>query len=232
MTETSWTEGPWFVSPTPGYLAMGQVHDGKHPITIRSNAHTEEIATVWTYLLPTESNANLIAAAPDLYEFADAALALFEVMYGGDKFRPTEAELDQLVATGRELLPRVRGERSRAMGNMKILENLSQDLRKIAGWLEEQGIVIGKLDWAVEELERLQAENEALRHDNEKLIQTSADLATENERLRELLKSARPLVRAPSDDPQYTRQFREQCRELAEAISRELSGRAALQGDE
>ena len=63
------TPGPWNAGPTPGYLGAQQWKDGgprrSDPLTIRSPAHTEEIATVWTYLLPTEANAALIAAAPD-----------------------------------------------------------------------------------------------------------------------------------------------------------------------
>lgn len=61
------TPGRWFTGFTPHYLSAGQDADGGprscHPITIRSPEHTEEIATVWTYLLPTEANAALIAAA-------------------------------------------------------------------------------------------------------------------------------------------------------------------------
>jgi hypothetical protein len=61
---------------------MGQRRDGRarhsDPVTIRSDAHTEEIATVWTYLLPTEANARLIAAAPELYEALQQALAFLE----------------------------------------------------------------------------------------------------------------------------------------------------------
>lgn len=61
------TPGPWFTGPTPGYLAGMQQADGKarrvNPLTLRSPAHTEEIATVWTYLLPTEANADLIVLA-------------------------------------------------------------------------------------------------------------------------------------------------------------------------
>lgn len=64
-----WIPGPWEIGPTPGYLAMGQVHNDVHPLTIRSpQHHSEEIATVWTCLLPTAANAHLIAAAPALYE--------------------------------------------------------------------------------------------------------------------------------------------------------------------
>ncbi|MCC2652785.1 MAG: Ead/Ea22-like protein [Microvirga sp.] len=55
------TEGEWWAGPTPFYLTAGQVHQGKHPLTIRSPAHTEEIATVWTCLLPVEANAEFIA---------------------------------------------------------------------------------------------------------------------------------------------------------------------------
>ena len=46
---------------------MGQMRY-RMPITIRSDAHTEEIATVWTCLLPTEANARLIAASPTMAE--------------------------------------------------------------------------------------------------------------------------------------------------------------------
>ncbi len=66
------TPGPWFEGYTPFYLMQGQAaEEGDtartvNPITIRSTAHTEEIATVWNYLLPTEANARLIAAAPEL----------------------------------------------------------------------------------------------------------------------------------------------------------------------
>ena len=57
------TPGTWYDGLTPFYLRMDQ--DGS-PLTIRSKSHTEEIATVWTYLLPTEANSKLISAAPDL----------------------------------------------------------------------------------------------------------------------------------------------------------------------
>ena len=46
-----------------------------NPLTIRSPHHTEEIATVWNYLLPTGANARLIAAAPALLEAAERAEA-------------------------------------------------------------------------------------------------------------------------------------------------------------
>lgn len=63
--------GNWWTGATPGYLMARQdEHKMGLPVTIRSDAHTEEIATVWTYLLPTEANADLIAeyrnAAPRL----------------------------------------------------------------------------------------------------------------------------------------------------------------------
>lgn len=70
------TPGEWWTGPTPSYLGMGQFADGKsrrcNPVTIRSPEHSEEIATVWTYLLPTEANAALIAASPSLLELAEA----------------------------------------------------------------------------------------------------------------------------------------------------------------
>jgi hypothetical protein len=58
--------GPWWSGHTPFYLRMGQkdARDGTPPLTIRSPAHSEEIATVWTCLLPTRANADLIANAP------------------------------------------------------------------------------------------------------------------------------------------------------------------------
>lgn len=61
-------EEPWFLIYTPGYLMQGQqTREGDtarrvNPITIASGAHTEEIATVWNYLLPTEENAERIVA--------------------------------------------------------------------------------------------------------------------------------------------------------------------------
>lgn len=55
------TPGPWAWGNTPHYLRMQQPGI---PITIRSKAHTEEIATVWTHLLPTEVNSKLIAQSP------------------------------------------------------------------------------------------------------------------------------------------------------------------------
>lgn len=66
MNNETHTPEPWFIGDTPGYLALGQWKDGKSrfsdPITIRSASHTEEIATVWTYLLPTDANARRIVA--------------------------------------------------------------------------------------------------------------------------------------------------------------------------
>lgn len=75
------TPGEWVTGETPRYLSAGQAADGEkrlvNPITIRSPEHTEEIATVWTYLLPTEANAALIAAlhnaAPALLDVVEAA---------------------------------------------------------------------------------------------------------------------------------------------------------------
>lgn len=56
------TPEPWWVGPTPAYLRMGQGSGNKQPLTIRSPHHSEEIATVWTALLPTEANAARIVA--------------------------------------------------------------------------------------------------------------------------------------------------------------------------
>jgi hypothetical protein len=73
------TQGEWFTGPTPGYLALGQRADGKarrqEPITLRATSHTEEIATVWNYLLPTEANAEFIAALVNWYRSGGAELA-------------------------------------------------------------------------------------------------------------------------------------------------------------
>ena len=66
------TPGPWRTGWTPGYLsALQEMHlesgyASSLPLTLRSDAHTEEIATVWNYLLPTVANATLIALSPDL----------------------------------------------------------------------------------------------------------------------------------------------------------------------
>ena len=78
------TAGPWFMIGTPGYLMMMQRADGRdrlvNPITIASHAHTEEIATVWNYLLPTEANARLIAAAPTLYKALQSAAEYYKML--------------------------------------------------------------------------------------------------------------------------------------------------------
>jgi len=66
-TEQEHTPGPWNAGRTPHYLLAGQVRTGT-PLTIRSPHNTEEIATVWTCCLPTEANAKLISAAPDMLE--------------------------------------------------------------------------------------------------------------------------------------------------------------------
>jgi len=58
----SHTKEPWFLTHTPPYLMQGQIHQEKVPITIKSGAHSEEIATVWTCLLPHEANATRIVA--------------------------------------------------------------------------------------------------------------------------------------------------------------------------
>jgi hypothetical protein len=77
-------DGPWEVGPTPRYLAQDQVHDGRSPLTIRApSVHTEEIATVWTYLMPTEANAEFIAASREampalLDELEETQIALEE----------------------------------------------------------------------------------------------------------------------------------------------------------
>lgn len=97
------TAEPWYLGGTPFYLVAGQQADGEakefDPITIRSPHHTEEIATVWTYLLPTEANARRIVAAvnacmsiptealengliPQLRRIANAARAIYEVSSG------------------------------------------------------------------------------------------------------------------------------------------------------
>ena len=84
VAETAHTLGPWFIGSTPKYLGMHQWADGKarkiNPLTIRSPHHTEEIATVWNYLLPTEANARLIAAAPETKVQRDELLAALKVV--------------------------------------------------------------------------------------------------------------------------------------------------------
>ena len=85
--------GTWFCGPTPRYLDGGQSTTGHgYTVTIRSTDHTEELATVWTYLLPTQANARVMAAAPSLVDALEdlldrdspearaAALALLETV--------------------------------------------------------------------------------------------------------------------------------------------------------
>ena len=84
------TPTPWFLGPTPGYLGGTQYKDdgARHsdPITIRSPAHTEEIATVWTYLLPTEANAEFIVRACNSHDEVLAALERLLEHTGGCDF--------------------------------------------------------------------------------------------------------------------------------------------------
>ena len=76
---------PWFTGPTPRYLMMLQEPDGdarrEAPITIRSPHHTEEIATVWNYLLPTKANADYIVTAANAYpKLTDRVARLSEAL--------------------------------------------------------------------------------------------------------------------------------------------------------
>jgi len=77
MKETTMTEhtpGPWAAD------AIVQEHMfGKHKCIWQvsedgSLAHTEPLATVWYYLHPGDSNACLIAAAPELLEACEAVI--------------------------------------------------------------------------------------------------------------------------------------------------------------
>lgn len=66
QTAEAATQGEWYIGPTPRFLAQGQIHEWggqtHYPVTIRSTEHTEELATTWTYLLPSDANAAHIAA--------------------------------------------------------------------------------------------------------------------------------------------------------------------------
>jgi len=75
MTKRPYSDGNWFLTGTPHYLDGGQSgpHHG-HTLTIRSSNHTEELATIWTYLLPTRANARLMCAAPRLVDALEALL--------------------------------------------------------------------------------------------------------------------------------------------------------------
>jgi len=124
VRETPYTLGPWFVGPTPRYLMMNQQADGQarksNPLTIRSPHHSEEIATVWNYLLPTEGNANLIAAALDLLYACEAEWLVHQhmthceycIIHGSpiDGFCPTGTDLVWTARTLREAaLAKTRG---------------------------------------------------------------------------------------------------------------------------
>ena len=97
------TPGPWFWIGTPKYLDGGQSRPGHPTITIASNAHTEEIATVWTYLLPTEANARLIAAAPELLEALQGCVGMLREYEGGDSHFVATAEAVIAKATSEQV---------------------------------------------------------------------------------------------------------------------------------
>lgn len=102
------TPGPWKSGPTPKYLMASQEQHGMGlPLTIRSpEHHSEEIATVWTYLLPTEANAEFIARSREdiswLLESLEEALdalqaydALFRAWEGRDSLTLNEEAIRQ-----------------------------------------------------------------------------------------------------------------------------------------
>lgn len=116
MTDKPHTPEPWFIGDTPGYLALGQWKDGKSrfsdPITIRSAAHTEEIATVWTYLLPTDANARRIVACVNASEgiSTEALEATKDIAMGGlATVKSIEEQRDELADVLRELVERCDG---------------------------------------------------------------------------------------------------------------------------
>ena len=90
MTETRWTPGPWKVNPkTPSTVVTP---DGMISVSWSStDGHYERLA---------EANANLIAAAPDLYDALDRCLNFIENTEGeigatlecGDKARAALAK--------------------------------------------------------------------------------------------------------------------------------------------
>lgn len=93
------TPGPWECGPTPRYLGYQQFADGSarrvDPVTIRSPLHhTEEIATVWTYLLPTEANASLITEAVNLLPALLSRIAAQDAARVADGVRIAELEAD------------------------------------------------------------------------------------------------------------------------------------------
>jgi hypothetical protein len=95
-----YTSGPWTAGHTPFYLRMGQQGE---PLTIRSPHNTEEICTVWTCCQPTEANARLIAAAPDLLE---ALNAIIDAQYNPDK---SLANLNSAIENAKKIVQKATG---------------------------------------------------------------------------------------------------------------------------
>jgi len=102
------TPQPWFKIATPGYLARGQQADGSarrtDPITLMSAAHTEELLTVWTYLLPTEANANFVMdAVNSAMPMASAQLMLIDVLEAARAYRKAEQDGTPRIWKGKDL---------------------------------------------------------------------------------------------------------------------------------
>jgi hypothetical protein len=109
MASQAATPGPWWSGSTPAYLMMLQnMHENmEEPLTLRSPAHTEEIATVWNYLLPTKANANLIALMrnkiDELIAVAEATIPFVEQAkylkdWSGGPPLPAHAFADEIFA--------------------------------------------------------------------------------------------------------------------------------------
>ena len=109
MNETKWTPGPWVVQRDSGmYIYITQPHDTKN----RVPGYYAEVRRFTSNTKQVEANANLIAAAPELYE----ALELLVVTNDNGGW-PSAA-----LVIARAALEKARGE-----AGMKQKRNTRQD---------------------------------------------------------------------------------------------------------
>jgi hypothetical protein len=86
--------GKWYLAYAPGYLAGSQQKDDKFrqedPLTVCTDAHTEEIFTAWTYMMSPSRNGKFVVAAHNLWP---ALVDVVEAWQAYDVF-PSPEKLD------------------------------------------------------------------------------------------------------------------------------------------
>ena len=101
-TETKWTEGPW--------EAILLENHGRYEVY---SVMTRQSITGWGNVTQCEADAQLIAAAPDLYEALEPLEPLLEVILHTVQMPPARTEaFKQTLAKTRAALAKARGEKT------------------------------------------------------------------------------------------------------------------------